>query len=345
MSQEHEPGRSGQYSKIIYTPEGERRVEVEIAVPEGLLSRRPILERVDSGSIIVHPLVQENIGGASIDVTMGEWIWRERPNNLGGPLGGVVDPWSENAAQQLWVGPFGAKTAGEIFHDLWLPGEELDQQNVSFSPEDRMFVIGPGENILAHTQEYIGGDVSIATAMQARSSLGRSHFTVCRCAGWGDPGYVNRWTMEITNNSKVRPLVLIVGRRVAQIVFWEVEPVEAGYGEGGKYQPGSDLEAIVAKWKPQDMLPRLFLDREIGKRAWEIGEQEERSYRASQQSGVHYAIPKIETITRFRSDRAYRQYWEFYHLGLLPGMASEIGSAIAERGGLNDFIFDPDPVV
>ncbi len=34
-------------------------------------------------------------------------------------------------------------------------------------------------------------------------------------------GYINRWTMEITNNSRHYAIPLVVGRRVAQIVFFD----------------------------------------------------------------------------------------------------------------------------
>lgn len=36
-------------------------------------------------------------------------------------------------------------------------------------------------------------------------------------------GYINRWTMEITNNSQHYSIPLVVGRRIAQIVFFHCE--------------------------------------------------------------------------------------------------------------------------
>ncbi|MCX8513508.1 MAG: hypothetical protein ORN26_00305 [Candidatus Pacebacteria bacterium] len=41
----------------------------------------------------------------------------------------------------------------------------------------------PGETILAHTNEFIGGRNHITTMMKARSSMGRSFIEVCKCAG------------------------------------------------------------------------------------------------------------------------------------------------------------------
>lgn len=94
----------------------------------------------------------------------------------------------------------------------------------------------------------------------------RSFIEVCKCAGWGDVGYVNRWTMEITNNSSRYHIPLVVGRRIAQIVFFETGPILASdYAKEGKYQTSDELEVIKASWVPEMLLPRLHKDRDIKK--------------------------------------------------------------------------------
>jgi len=99
--------------------------------------------------------------------------------------------------------------------------------------------------------------------MKARSSLGRNFIEVCKCAGWGDVGYVNRWTMEITNNSRYYSIPLVVGRRVAQIVFFDTEGITGpSYEDTGKYQSGNDVQELKKQWTPQHMLPRMYNDRE-----------------------------------------------------------------------------------
>ena len=111
--------------------------------------------------------------------------------------------------------------------------------------------------------------------MKARSSLGRNFIEVCKvsvtcypywqqCAGWGDVGYVNRWTMEITNNSRYYSIPLVVGRRIAQIVFFNTEGiVDNSYESSGKYQTSSDTSSLMASWSPREMLPKMYLDKEI----------------------------------------------------------------------------------
>ena len=103
--------------------------------------------------------------------------------------------------------------------------------------------------------------------MFARSSYGRSCITVCKCAGWGDVGYYNRWTMEITNLSKINAVPLIVGEPIAQIVFIRLNKEQTfSYGTKGNYQSkdyrNSDgtinLDQLKSDWKPENMLPKLY---------------------------------------------------------------------------------------
>src|SRR5690606_23568650 len=101
------------------------------------------------------------------------------------------------------------------------------------------------------------------STMQARSTWGRNGVAVCLDAGWGDPGYINRWTMEIYNMNQHESVVLPVGERIAQLVFYETGPVDQEYKKlSGKYQPGDshDLKSIIENWKPEQMLPRAYKD-------------------------------------------------------------------------------------
>jgi len=130
--------------------------------------------------------------------------------------------------------------------------------------DDRIIWIKPGETILCHTNEYIGGRDTVTTMMKARSSLGRNFIEICKCAGWGDIGYINRWTMEITNNSRYYSIPLVVGRRVAQIVFFDTEGIiEDSYEIKGKYQNTRDVEELKKTWSPSEMLPKMFKDKEV----------------------------------------------------------------------------------
>jgi dCTP deaminase len=225
------------------------------------LSDRKILEEIKKGDIIIHPFVRENLATSSYDVTLGEYYYREQqPQRYTAPIFNI---YSKKAMEHVWkAGAFKrAKKAKDVFKDLKF---EYD----GISPDDRVIVLKPGETILAHTNEFIGGKGHITTMMKARSSMGRSFIETCKCAGWGDVGYVNRWTMEITNNSRNYSIPLVVGRRIAQIIFFETGPIISNdYAVTGKYQSGGDLKSLQRSWKPEMMLPRLFTDRDINKKA------------------------------------------------------------------------------
>ncbi|MEO5953352.1 MAG: hypothetical protein ABIQ44_12875, partial [Chloroflexia bacterium] len=130
-------------------------------------------------------------------------------------------------ASQFWLGPYYA--------------------------EDGLIKIRPGDTILAHTEEVVGGCNGYTTSMRARSSIGRSCLSVCKCAGVGDVGYISKWTMEISNHSHALA-ILPVGLRVAQILFYQVGETLREYS--GKY--GSWKE-----WTPNDMLPKLYRDYDL----------------------------------------------------------------------------------
>jgi deoxycytidine triphosphate deaminase len=135
-------------------------------------------------------------------------------------------------------------------------------------PDDHpVIAIKPGERILAHTHEFLGIRPPGAYDLRARSSWARNGIAVCFDAGWVDPGYINRLTLEIFNLNQREVVLLPVGERIAQAVFHETGEVEGSYGEGrnagfsGKYQRGTDLESIIKIWSPDMMLPQAYLDK------------------------------------------------------------------------------------
>jgi dCTP deaminase len=222
-----------------------------------LLSDKAILRHMEEGTIIINPFSKENLSTSSYDVTLGPYYFMESQPE---PGRAIYNPFSKTDTERVWGQPKIAETQQEFLDRAG--GVPLE--NISLT--DQIIWIRPGETILAHTQEFIGGRKTVTTMMKARSSLGRNFIEICKCAGWGDVGYVNRWTLEITNNSKSYTIPLVVNRRIAQIVFFDTEGVLGDeYQKSGKYQSSNDLEEIKDNWKPQDMVPKMFLDREIKK--------------------------------------------------------------------------------
>ncbi len=220
----------------------------------GVYSNTQIRQAIKEGHIVLHPYNDKNIAGSSVDVTLGYYFYRlERPSE-----GGFYNPFDEKAVKSYFRGgPYHAEP-----HEKWVKqhGRQLFK---NIPPKHPIIVLRPGERILSHTHEFIGIRAPGTSTMQARSTWGRNGVSVCLDAGWGDPGYINRWTMEVYNMNQYESVVLPVGERVAQMVFYETGPVSSEYTKlSGKYQsrPSQDLQTIIKTWSPEQMLPRAYKD-------------------------------------------------------------------------------------
>jgi dCTP deaminase len=186
-----------------------------------LLSDKRIMEEIERGNIIIEPFDPRQLGTNSYDVRLGPYYFIPNHNMV------TVNFTEEADAGAFWLGPYYA--------------------------EDGYIRIRPGDTILAHTEEVVGGRNGFTTSMRARSSIGRSCLSVCKCAGVCDVGYISKWTMEISNHSHAMA-TLPVGLRVAQLLFYEVGETLRKYE--GKYGSWHD-------WSPKDMLPKLHRDYDL----------------------------------------------------------------------------------
>lgn len=219
----------------------------------GVYSNRQIKQAIRDGHIVFHPYIEEHIAGSSLDVTLGHWFYRTERQGMSG----FYNPFDQSDVGRYFDGPYHAES-----HGLW--AQANGRTLFPGIPEDHpIIVLRPGERILAHTHEFVGIKAPGTSTMQARSTWGRNGVAVCLDAGWGDPGYINRWTMEIYNMNQHQSVILPVGERIAQIVFYHTGPVDSEYSKlSGKYQlsESEDLAAIIKAWRPEQMLPRAYKD-------------------------------------------------------------------------------------
>ena len=194
-------------------------------------SNKDILAAIEDGTIVCTPFNPKNVSEASLDFTLGFNFYKQEYDDISR----VYNPFDESDVNRYFKGPLKA-----IPHAEWC--ERHGFREFKNIPSDHpIIVLKPGERILAHTH-------------------------VCFDAGWVDPGYINRITLEIYNLNKHESVVLPVGERIGQLIFHHTGQVDGGYASGrdgmsGKYQHTDDLDELIKTWRPEMMLPRAFKDR------------------------------------------------------------------------------------
>lgn len=250
-------------------------------------SNRQIRKAHHSGHIVIDPFVSDNIRKSSVDVRLGQWFWKCDTSV------GVYNPRDPKSRDRYFAGPYLMKPYVNVFKKIAPNRGKLidvnayanlmslgiiDESDEDYNwplpgpdafagiPEDfPVLVMEAGETVLAHTIEFIGIHAPGTTEMRARSTWGRNGLGVCKCAGAGDPGYIYRWTYELTNFNRV-PLIIPCGERIAQVIFHKTGVVDEGvYGrETGNYrshyQDGAEIEELKKKWTAYDMLPKPSTD-------------------------------------------------------------------------------------
>lgn len=104
--------------------------------------------------------------------------------------------------------------------------------------EGEAFVLHPGEFVLGSTREWVKIPDDLVARVEGRSSIGRLAVVVHATAGFIDPGFEGRITLELSNLGRVA-VKLYPGMRISQIVMHEMKnPAERPYGpaRGSKYQ-------------------------------------------------------------------------------------------------------------
>ncbi len=193
----------------------------------GILGATGIKEAIARGDITIEPFAESSLQPNSYDVAIDEHFYQmdSDPANNGSIY--VVSPRGVEMARPIWNGPFTFDHIGE-----------------------RMVMIQPGSMVLAATIEVIGAHRNYSTLLKTKSTIARLGIEVCPGAGFGDVGFVNKWTLEIRNNTN-RIIALQKGTKVAQIAFFEVSGQGHTYEGNYLQREGNDRDS----WRPRDMLP------------------------------------------------------------------------------------------
>jgi len=160
-----------------------------------IISDKTLKKLIKKGDLVVEPLVENSIQPASIDCRLG---------------------------------------------DTFLEIDNTEMSTISLSSEIKYKKIQkdkltlPAHSfILATTIEYIEIPDNITVFVEGRSSIGRMGLFI-QNAGWVDPGFKGKITLELYNANSL-PIVLEAGRRICQFVFCYMDDhADAPYK--GKYQ-------------------------------------------------------------------------------------------------------------
>lgn len=164
-----------------------------------LLSDRTIKQLVKQDKLIVRPFKLENLGGSSLDLTLGDEILTFKTER------GIIDP---------------RKKAN-------MRSKRINKEGIS---------LNPNQFLIASTQEYIGLPNDLVARIEGRSSIARLGVVVHSTGGFVDAGFEGTLTLEMSNLNNV-PVKLYPGMRIAQLTFIQQDkPSEQPYGKRGKYQ-------------------------------------------------------------------------------------------------------------
>lgn len=181
-----------------------------------MLSDSKILWFQNKRGLVIEPFHNDQLQPASYDVRLGEQFKIPRTNTLNDDV---------------------AITPGEDQKLIWL--------DFKASKPDEGFILEPGEFILGTTIEYFEIPEFMVARFEGKSTLGRSGLMTHVTAGFIDPGYRGRITLELKNVNTV-PIRLILGMRIGQVSFSIVDgTVLRPYGSDGLGSRYQDALTVV----------------------------------------------------------------------------------------------------
>ncbi len=160
-----------------------------------ILSDKTIKSMIASGDLVCEPIDDKAIQPASIDCRLGDHFLVLEDNQM-----------------------------DIITLDGDIKYREIDSDTIT---------IPPHSFLLATTQEYIKIPDNLTAFVEGRSSIGRIGLFI-QNAGWVDPGFEGRITLELYNASSL-PIKLQAGKRICQLVFCQMDE-KADNPYRGKYQ-------------------------------------------------------------------------------------------------------------
>lgn len=157
-----------------------------------------------------------------------------------------------DAIEKDWIG-VDPMPADRMFQpasiDLLLSGDFVEPYSEKVITAEKYYTLVPGECMLASTIERISLRPWVVARVEGKSSWGRRFLMVHSTAGFIDPGFTGRITLELVNLSQC-PILLTVGEPICQISFAHMDTAARrpyGHPEVGSHyqdQPGTVASAL-----------------------------------------------------------------------------------------------------
>ncbi len=165
-----------------------------------VLSDRDIRRQIEQERIVIDPYDDDAVQPASVDLRLGSSLRVEKESQLA-----LINPYERS-------------------DDHW--------SVVELDPKIH-YALLPGEFALGITIENVEIPDDIVGRLDGKSSLGRLGLVVHSTAGFVDPGWRGKLTLELSNLSN-RPIALFSEMKISQISFvWLSSPAERPYGSEG----------------------------------------------------------------------------------------------------------------
>ena len=171
-----------------------------------VLSDRDIRTALDAGTVRIRPYDPQDLQPSSVDLHLDRSFRVFRNNRY-------------------------------AFIDVRAPQPDLTEMLTV--ADDEPFILHPGEFVLGSTSEYVRLPNDLVARLEGKSSLGRLGLLIHSTAGFVDPGFEGRLTLELSNVANL-PITIYPGMKIGQIGFFRLtSPAENPYGSkgmGSKYQ-------------------------------------------------------------------------------------------------------------
>lgn len=179
----------------------------------------------------------------------------------------VIEPYPvDDAIQPSSIDLHLANEVMKVSHQHWVinPREDIWYNKKKLDADDpRGFALESRQFVLSSTREWIEVPDDLVARIEGKSSLGRIGLVVHVTAGFIDPGYRGRITLELTNLNSI-PILLFPGMKIAQICFMPmIGKVSRPYGSDGLGSRYQDSKGTVGYKPPSNRLDQSQTHRSL----------------------------------------------------------------------------------